>query len=114
MSCTISGSSFVFGHNTIHISFGDDDSDELIDVGINSIKKETLIEFKEKFLNKEHCNIKIMDHNGLLSIIYYDNMIEFSYKQFEYTLYTAIHSFEYDICKDAILQFIDFHLSKFK
>src|SRR5437762_2497772 len=114
MSCTISESSykFAFGNNTIHISFGNyDGTDEPINVGMNN-NKETLTEFKKKFSNKEHCHIQFVDKNGELYIASYDNVVEFKCEQHGYTFYTMLHYFEYDLCKDAMLQCIDFHLSK--
>lgn len=115
MSCTISESSFkfTFGNNTIYISFGDDDgSDDPVNVGMNN-KKETLVKFREQFSNKENCHINFTDKNGELSIANYNNMVEFKCKQNGYTFYNTTHSFEYDICKDAILECIDFHLLKY-
>jgi len=114
MSCKIRGTSFVFKHEhgETRISFGD--SGALNDnIGVNNTK-ENLLEFREKFSKDQNCSIKFSDKKGELVILHDEDEVEFNVDYHKLTYYTTCLVCKYDLCKDAVLECIDYHLDHYK
>ena len=109
MTCKIEGNKFVFTFdvNQICIHFGNYD-EEVISFSNN----EYLLKFKQKFSDNEKCSIKFWEETGQLTIFNNENIVIFECYDKEYT--TTSLKCKYDLCKDAVLECIDYHLSYYK